>query len=78
VLDQLENADRAKPVHAMIDDLPLFSATIAAPPIQRAEASPALEALRALNPDELSPREALQKLYELRAMAGVSSSDGKA
>jgi DNA mismatch repair protein MutS len=78
VLDQLENADRAKPVHAMIDDLPLFSATIAAPPIQRAEPSPALEALRALNPDELSPREALQKLYELRAMAGVSSSDGKA
>jgi DNA mismatch repair protein MutS len=78
VLDQLENADRAKPVRAMIDDLPLFSATIAARPMQRAEASPALEALRAINPDELSPREALQRLYELRAMAGASSSDGKA
>ena len=30
---------------------------------------PALEALRDLNPDELSPREALDKLYELAKLA---------
>jgi hypothetical protein len=33
-------------------------------------ANPALEALRALDVNELSPLEALTKLYELKRMAG--------
>jgi DNA mismatch repair protein MutS len=70
VLDQLESAERSNPASAMIDDLPLFSAEVkprpaAAPAAQHA----VLKALEALAPDELTPREALQKLYELRALA---------
>ncbi len=44
----------------------LFSA---APPPVEAEPHPALDALRSLEPDNLSPREALEKLYELKRMS---------
>ncbi len=66
VLAQLEAEDRISPARKLIDDLPLFRA--AARP---AAADPALEALiaalAALNPDELSPRDALEALYTLKA-----------
>ena len=35
-----------------------------------AAASPALDALDALNPDELTPRAALDALYKLKELAG--------
>ena len=38
----------------------------AAPEPVEAEPHPALDALRTLDPDSLSPREALDKLYELK------------
>ncbi len=41
----------------------------AAPEPVEAEPHPALDALRALEPDNLSPREALEKLYELKRLA---------
>ena len=41
----------------------------AAPEPVEAEPHPALDALRALDPDRLSPREALDKLYELKRIA---------
>ncbi len=41
----------------------------AAPEPAEAEPHPALDALRALDPDGLSPREALEKLYELKRAA---------
>jgi DNA mismatch repair protein MutS len=70
VLDQLENAERSKPASAMIDDLPLFSVELKPKPAAAAPAgNAAVEALLQLSPDELSPREALEKLYELRALA---------
>jgi DNA mismatch repair protein MutS len=70
VLDQLENAERSKPASAMIDDLPLFSVGVKSKPAPAAPAgNAALEALLQLSPDELSPREALEQLYELRALA---------
>ena len=52
----------------MIDDLPLFAAARpAAPPAQTDSALAALvEALAALNPDEMSPRDALEALYALK------------
>jgi DNA mismatch repair protein MutS len=50
-------------------ELPLFVAP--RPEIPPAE-SPALEALRALDPDALSPREALQLLYRLKTLDGGS------
>ena len=65
VLRQLEETDRKAPVHTLIDDLPLFTAartTMTPPP-----GDPLGEMLDAVAPDELSPREALEALYRLKA-----------
>jgi len=69
VLAKLEAQDRGQTARALADDLPLFAvpsraATEAAPP---SEAEQLIEALKALHPDELSPREALEALYALKA-----------
>ncbi len=43
----------------------------AAPPAPEAAAVSAVEkALRAINPDELSPRDAMEALYQLKTLAG--------
>ena len=65
VLNMLEKGERARPV-PIIDDLPLF----AAKPAEEANAkdNPVLAALRAINPDELSPKDALERLYELKRL----------
>jgi DNA mismatch repair protein MutS len=48
--------------------LPLFAATRPTPAPQRDEAlSAVVEALAALHPDEMSPRDALEALYALKA-----------
>jgi len=65
VLRQLEETDRKATVHALIDDLPLFAAGQKAP--APAESDPIAEILDAIAPDELSPREALEALYRLKA-----------
>jgi DNA mismatch repair protein MutS len=68
VLAQLEAQDRTSPTHRLIDDLPLFAATRPTPTPQRDDAFTALvEALAALHPDEMSPRDALEALYALKA-----------
>lgn len=66
VLAKLEDADRKNPASQLIDDLPLFQVAI-----RREEAKPAGnsrvdEALKALNPDDMTPREALDALYALK------------
>jgi DNA mismatch repair protein MutS len=74
VLDALEKGDReggGKP-KALIDDLPLFAATPAAPPPAPAKPSEVEATLAAIHPDDLSPREALQILYELKEKARQS------
>jgi DNA mismatch repair protein MutS len=67
ILDELEKTEREKPVAALIDDLPLFAASVkqaaAAPP-----GDPLREALDALDPDALTPREALEALYRLKGL----------
>jgi len=68
VLAQIEAEDRVSPARRLIDDLPLFAAAQARPAPQ--EASPlaaVIEALAAFNPDEMSPRDALEALYVLKA-----------
>ena len=66
VLKQLEATDRTSPAHtALIDDLPLFSAARHA--AEPAEEDPVAALLDALAPDELTPREALDALYRLKA-----------
>lgn len=72
VLDALESGERegaAKPA-ALIDDLPLFRA---APPPQAAKPGKSLldERLKDVHPDTLSPREALDLLYELKALGDM-------
>jgi DNA mismatch repair protein MutS len=69
VLAKLEAQDRGQTARALADDLPLFAvpsraATEIAPP---SEAEALIEALKALHPDEMSPREALEALYALKA-----------
>ena len=69
VLEALEKGEReGGQKQAVIDDLPLFRA---APPQAAKPApkgpSPVEQALRDLHPDEMTPREALAALYDLRA-----------
>jgi DNA mismatch repair protein MutS len=69
VLQRLEAHDAAKPDTAPLDDLPLFSATRPrSHTLREPEASPTLEALDDIHPDELSPRAALEALYKLKAL----------
>ncbi len=67
VLHQLEASERSSPVNALVDDLPLFAAT--APPAQP-EPDPLAESLDAIDPDRLTPREALEALYRLKSVRG--------
>jgi DNA mismatch repair protein MutS len=68
ILERLEQDGQARAPKALIDDLPLFSASRSQ---QRAAVpqgpSDIEKKLAALSPDELSPREALALLYELKA-----------
>lgn len=67
VLEALEKGEREGPAQkALIDDLPLFAAS-SAPAIAPAKGPSASDALlETIHPDDLSPREALQALYELK------------
>ena len=68
VLEALEQGEQGRSVATLADDLPLFSAA-RKPPAPESEAKPSeIEAeLAAINPDELTPRAALDLLYALRA-----------
>jgi DNA mismatch repair protein MutS len=67
VLAKLEAQDRSGTAKALADDLPLF-ANVArdAEPARPTETERLRAALDALNPDEMSPREALEALYALK------------
>ncbi|MBN9597483.1 MAG: DNA mismatch repair protein MutS [Afipia sp.] len=69
VLAKLEAQDRNTTTRALIDDLPLFAVPSRAAPEPQppSETDQVLEALNALHPDEMSPREALDALYALKA-----------
>jgi DNA mismatch repair protein MutS len=71
VLAKLEaGRDATGGIAAGLDDLPLFAAA----PEPEHRADPVVAALEGVDPDRLSPREALDKLYELKRLA--QSSDG--
>ncbi|MBL8570470.1 MAG: DNA mismatch repair protein MutS [Phreatobacter sp.] len=65
VLSELEATDRAAPVRRMVDDLPLFAAAPRPAPV--AKTDPALDLLDGLDPDDMTPREAQEALYALKA-----------
>jgi len=69
VLAKLEAQDRGATTRALADDLPLFAvpSRAAAEPQPPSEAEQLVAALTELHPDEMSPREALDALYALKA-----------
>jgi DNA mismatch repair protein MutS len=69
VLAKLEAQDRGQTARALADDLPLFAvpSRAAAEPAPPGEAEQLIESIKALHPDEMSPREALEALYALKA-----------
>ncbi|GAB2177606.1 DNA mismatch repair protein MutS [Dongia sp. agr-C8] len=71
VLKTLEQGEQASALTRLADDLPLFAAAAAPEPTKLSEPSAAEDALRAVNPDELSPKEALELLYKLRGLVGL-------
>jgi DNA mismatch repair protein MutS len=70
VLQQLEAGGNAAKSTRLVDDLPLFSAPVRrqAPPVPAAGSALA-QALAVLSPDEMTPREALEALYRLKALS---------
>lgn len=71
VLEALEQGERegGGKKQMIIDDLPLFSAAAHPAPAPAAPESRAIEAaLRDINPDEMTPKQAMEALYGLRAL----------
>ncbi|ACB94904.1 DNA mismatch repair protein MutS [Beijerinckia indica] len=70
LLTELEKGERRAQAERLVADLPLF-AGIDAPDTANEELPPAralIEALDALDPDQLSPREAMEALYRLKTL----------
>jgi DNA mismatch repair protein MutS len=68
ILAELERTELERPVAAIVDDLPLF-AVQARQAARPAGPDPLRAALGALEPDDLTPREALEALYALKKLA---------
>jgi DNA mismatch repair protein MutS len=69
VLAELEAENRTSPARRMVADLPLFAAARTPAPVRDEAAEAIAAALAALHPDEMSPRQALEALYALKAKA---------
>ena len=67
VLNSLEHGNKQKNISSLADDLPLFSMLNV-----KEEAKPSVseveEKLKTINPDNLSPKQALEELYNLRSL----------
>ncbi|HEY4162607.1 MAG TPA: DNA mismatch repair protein MutS [Dongiaceae bacterium] len=68
VLKTLEQGEQASALTRLADDLPLFAASLPPDKASLSEPSEAERMLVAINPDELTPKEALETLYRLRGM----------
>lgn len=71
VLHQLEAGETSGKADKLIDDLPLFSVEVKreAKAPAKGKDSALLAALSTVNPDEMTPREALDALYRLKGLA---------
>ena len=71
VLATLETGDKADQLSRLADDLPLFAARPAAKSTAQPQKESLLEAaLRDIHPDTLTPKEALDLIYRLKALDG--------
>ncbi len=73
VLTILEKSDQASGIAKLADDLPLFAAMAPrprAPTPAAAKPSAVEETLKTVNPDDLSARQALDLIYELKRLLG--------
>jgi DNA mismatch repair protein MutS len=72
VLATLEQGEQAGALSKLADDLPLFSATAVRRSAAAGGPSAAEAALAEINPDELTPKAALEALYRLKALSSES------
>jgi DNA mismatch repair protein MutS len=77
VLGQLEAEDRISPARRLLEDLPLFAAAPRGAPStpQTTALDDLVAVLTALHPDEMSPRDALEALYALKAKLAAAKKD---
>lgn len=70
ILETLETGDQSSAVARLADDLPLFStlADCPPPPSVSSAPSPLDAAIGEINPDEMTPKEALEAMYRLKGM----------
>ena len=74
ILSELERTDRESPKQALLDDLPLFAAPIRTQPV--IERDGLREKLLGIEPDQMTPREALEALYRLKSEAAEEGRRG--
>lgn len=76
VLEQLESGEAAGNAGRLAEDLPLFAMTAPTPSPNHASSGPsaAESALAELAPDEMTPKEALDAMYRLRALLAENDS----
>jgi DNA mismatch repair protein MutS len=67
ILSELERSDREAPKRALLDDLPLFAVPVRNEPPPAPKQDALRAALAALDPDQMTPREALDALYRLKS-----------
>ena len=68
VLERLEREGSKAPASGLVDELPLFAATPAPPPPRESAVEKKLAQVSA---DDLSPRDALALVYELKSLLGA-------
>ncbi|WP_245480839.1 MULTISPECIES: DNA mismatch repair protein MutS [unclassified Mesorhizobium] len=69
VLHQLEEGEVSGKTNRLVDDLPLFSVAVKREAPKPVKSDALGDALGAINPDEMTPREALEALYRLKGLA---------
>ncbi|MBO6718073.1 MAG: DNA mismatch repair protein MutS [Rhizobiaceae bacterium] len=68
VLNLLEQGEASGKTAGLVDDLPLFNANVSRHQPRPAVRDELKEAVAAFNPDDMTPREALEALYRLKKM----------
>ncbi|MEO3997703.1 DNA mismatch repair protein MutS [Mesorhizobium sp. CAU 1732] len=74
VLRQLEESETSGKASRLVDDLPLFSIAAKRETSRPSQPDKLAEAVIALQPDEMTPRDALDALYKLKSLLSRSDS----